>query len=202
VVDAPGFEHVAYGEPLTVWLREVTELQQALSLWQQAKHVKPLGDPDALKMFRDLIAASPHPATTGPWPDVSDDSITMPHVKLLTVASIDPANTLSEKDARHLAWLHLSHVVTARLKTHTEPCLVYAEALARPQFHVVPKTLLGAVWLQLALAITRDKNYRCCEFCGAWFAVVPGEGHTLARRFCSTNCRVRANRHKRREGRA
>jgi hypothetical protein len=58
---------------------------------------------------------------------------------------------------------------------------------------VMPKNLLGALWLQLAEAIGGGKKFRQCDTCGGWFEVAPR--HNRAdRQFCTDACRSRAYR--------
>ena len=188
------FDQFCYGEPLATWLHEVAGLKGAVSIWRRVQAGKPISDTAQLGSIRELLALSSKNTTTGPWPDVAGDSIAAPHAKALASSSREPAKSLSREVAQHVGWFSLSQTVSAKLNMHAQVCLVYAKGMARPQVHVIPKTLLGAAWLQLALAISGDKDYRACESCGAWFATVPGEGYTLARRFCSTRCRMRASR--------
>ena len=57
----------------------------------------------------------------------------------------------------------------------------------------LPRNLLGALWLQLALAICENKDFRQCAACGKWFELSPTE-HRTSRRYCSEACRSRAYR--------
>ncbi len=58
---------------------------------------------------------------------------------------------------------------------------------------IVPNTLLGAVWLQLAEAISGYKKHRACAACSNWFEVSP-EKFRKSRHYCSEPCRSRAYR--------
>jgi DNA-binding NarL/FixJ family response regulator len=58
-----------------------------------------------------------------------------------------------------------------------------------------PYTLRGALWLQLAQAVSAGKDFRPCGACGKWFELTPD----IARKnrlFCSEACRSRAHRAK------
>jgi len=58
---------------------------------------------------------------------------------------------------------------------------------------IMPNTLLGALWLQLAEAISGSKKHRACTACGNWFEVSPEKFRT-SRHYCSEPCRSRAYR--------
>jgi hypothetical protein len=63
----------------------------------------------------------------------------------------------------------------------------------RPSLRFVAPTLLTAIWVQLADAVSNDRTFGRCRECGRWFAVAPGaaRGH---RRTCSNACRSRSFR--------
>jgi hypothetical protein len=56
-----------------------------------------------------------------------------------------------------------------------------------------PVSLLGALWLQLAEAVSGNKEFRSCPTCGKWFELSPDVARTN-RLFCSDKCRTRAYR--------
>jgi len=78
--------------------------------------------------------------------------------------------------------------------------------------HLRPRDLLGALWLQLAVAIAGNKQYRSCPVCGRWFELLsdssrrPQRGKATAGRasrfYCSTSCRVTAYRRRKQEARS
>ena len=54
-----------------------------------------------------------------------------------------------------------------------------------------PHGLIGAIWLDFMLVVTRKVDFRRCAFCDAPFAVAP---KGKRRRFCSNKCRVAHHR--------
>jgi hypothetical protein len=54
-----------------------------------------------------------------------------------------------------------------------------------------PGSLLGAMWLQLALAIAEGHEFRRCAVCGEWFRL-SASGARFKTTYCSTACRMRA----------
>lgn len=59
--------------------------------------------------------------------------------------------------------------------------------------HIVPDTLLAAMWLQCARALTESPTFRACERCGKWFEVSPAARRRNSK-YCSDRCKVAAHR--------
>ena len=62
---------------------------------------------------------------------------------------------------------------------------------------VVPDNLLGALWLQFALSLNRNIEFRACRYCNTPFKVSRGQdGVTKRRQFCPNNpgCKMRWHR--------
>lgn len=62
--------------------------------------------------------------------------------------------------------------------------------------HFVPDSLLSALWLQVATAVSGNKTYRACVFCGEFFEIGPGgnTGKRVDAEYCSGRCRTAASR--------
>lgn len=58
------------------------------------------------------------------------------------------------------------------------------------QLSLQPQTLLGALWLQFAIALAENKTYRQCVACGRYMEISPG-ANRADRRTCSNVCRNR-----------
>lgn len=88
----------------------------------------------------------------------------------------------------------LQHIVNEHLR-HVHSALLWnGSALA---MHNIPRDLISALWLQFALAISGDKQYKRCTECQAFFELSPGVNRK-DRAYCSNACRSAAYR-KRRE---
>ena len=71
-----------------------------------------------------------------------------------------------------------------------------------PQFYVVPRTLLGAMWLQFAEAISQQKQYRRCRECTTPFEISRGgKGSRSDKQFCTAACKTEYHNSKRRNAR-
>jgi len=64
-----------------------------------------------------------------------------------------------------------------------------------------PINLIGALWLQFALAVDGNVGYAHCQSCGSWFPIASGAGRT-DKRYCSDACRMRAYRQRKRQSTA
>ncbi len=89
--------------------------------------------------------------------------------------------------ARHI----LEHTINQRLKKEATARLY--RAAGGSKLHVVPETLLGAIWLQFALAVADRKRYLHCAQCPNWIEVSP-EKHHRPKIYCSSACKMRASR--------
>lgn len=68
-----------------------------------------------------------------------------------------------------------------------------------PSLVIVPSSLISAMYLQLAQAITRSNHLQRCSSCGTWFLFGAGTGRRRSAHYCSDNCRKVAHR-RRKEG--
>jgi hypothetical protein len=76
------------------------------------------------------------------------------------------------------------------------PKLVWDAFKSRMELKLIPSSLLGAMWLQFALAIAGDKDFRQCKECGQWFELSPITARAN-RLFCSGPCKSKDYRAKR-----
>ncbi len=64
-------------------------------------------------------------------------------------------------------------------------------------FTLVPETLLDAIWLQLADALSANAEIRQCSQCWLWFPAGRGFGRRQDAKFCSAEHRILFNNRKR-----
>lgn len=72
---------------------------------------------------------------------------------------------------------------------------IHYERAERPELEIVPATLAGALWFQVAGELTYGTKFKRCDWCPIWFPVGPGTGHRETRKFCSNRCRMAWHRH-------
>lgn len=80
----------------------------------------------------------------------------------------------------------------AHLRQHVDSRLLFRENQPRLQLRLQPLNLLGALWLQFALAVDLLKRFVKCAECGAPFEVSRGRrtGKRPDAKFYSARCRV------------
>jgi hypothetical protein len=59
--------------------------------------------------------------------------------------------------------------------------------------HIVPDTLLAAMWLQCARVLTENPTFKACENCGKWFELAPNARRKNSM-YCSARCKLAAHR--------
>ena len=105
---------------------------------------------------------------------------------------LDPERRRTEERKR-LEWLFNLHLQHVQSRTTFEKVL-------RPKLSFAPLTLLAAMWLQLALALTDDKQFLACKFCRRLFEVSTSPtGFRTHREFCTGSCKTKDYRRRKRE---
>src|SRR5206468_8187324 len=99
------------------------------------------------------------------------------------------------------ALMHVQESVNGRLGAMASPGLRWDAESGRMALELVPRGLLGALWLQFALAVGGNKEFRQCGQCNTWFELSPETSRTN-RLFCSGACRTRAHRLRQEQARA
>lgn len=94
---------------------------------------------------------------------------------------------------RRLAWLFNVHL------QHVQGRMVFESELP-PRLSFAPLTLLAAMWLQLALSVAGDKEFRACKLCRRLFEISTEQtGYRKHREFCSDSCKTLDYRKRKRE---
>ena len=159
----------ALGEPLRLWYRQVNALWIALDLWMQLSE-------DNQEALRRRIE----------W---KTEAVVMNGIEVIPGA----IEGCDRGDITGPAWRYLRHMLDKELQHRMAVRAVIDGSSGRPTVHLEPSSLAGALWLQLALAVAEDKNYRACAFCGRWIEITPGLAN-VNRKYCSDACRMRAYR--------
>jgi hypothetical protein len=99
---------------------------------------------------------------------------------------------IEDDDPAMAALSPIQKVTDGRLLRNVETRLLFHEDSPRLGISLMPRDLLGAVWLQFAVAVDALKNFAKCAQCGAPFEVsrAPRTGKRPDALFCSTRCRV------------
>jgi hypothetical protein len=154
----------ANGEPLELWKEELEAFKLALEAW-------------------DAVAAA------------SGQALAELKAKLATPQlplALQRALHLDDEDPAMAALSLIQRLADARLREHIETRLRFRGNLPRLNVSLLPRTLLGALWLQFAVAVDGLKRFNRCSRCGAPFEVsrAPRTGKRRDAQFCSARCRV------------
>jgi hypothetical protein len=91
----------------------------------------------------------------------------------------------------------LQRWINDRLAENCAPQLLWDVQLERQVFRIMPKVLLGALWLQFARVVVGDVSYRPCKACGRLLTISTEHGGFRAdREFCGPACRQKDHRRK------
>jgi hypothetical protein len=94
--------------------------------------------------------------------------------------------------SQRLKWLFDRHL------QHVQGRLGFDQA-GEPKLALEPLTLVSAMWLQLALAITGEKRFVACKFCRRMFEISTEQsGFRSHREFCSDSCKTKDYRKRKR----
>jgi hypothetical protein len=187
------------------WKREISSMKAMINLWDMVK------SKDHAGLERHLILDGGRDWEHWVYlshPEVLEAARTISPEYAVSIRPNDYASILLHRD---LDWLpkgdllmrgsflvqqvvnnHLSGGPYERTRWHGEAaaqlCFDRESGTHRLQF--MPKTLLGAMWLQFARAIDGDRKYRACKECGTWFEVSTADtGFRVNRLFCSDACK-------------
>jgi len=170
------------GERFERWVRELKDMQETLTIWDdiQAGHV------DAYRHWQ-IVRGENRDGYTG---QVREKSrvIFQQHGRHM---DFDPSMTYKQTASAPL--FKVQETINEHLETSTVNRLIYAPQDDRLLLRIIPKSLLGALWLQLAKGIEGDIEYRQCHECGKWFEISL-EAYRKSRLFCSNACRSKAYR--------
>jgi hypothetical protein len=190
-------------ESAAEWTHAVTHMKRAVEWWDLIVRR------DAEAMSRHLTRARPAQAVapeyvedfgtvrfTAPthsdgWfydshPGLPDDDESAKQIRVREYCAPADADILAAGTA--LLWTWINRRLERKISVRVAP----ARTTGQPVMHMVPNTLLTALWLQFARAITGNKQYRSCRECGEWFELSgDDDGRTARREFCSDPCKSR-----------
>jgi hypothetical protein len=188
------------GESLGMWKQSIRHMRFALSLWDAIRS-NDVGQLRRFILFQEgsdragwFIYRSSEEVGDGYEGGVIEE--TGHDIPANARALLKPENVI------RLALLVVQTLANEQLWTHAGPRLLYEPStplddLAAEEFpqnkltlRIVPKNLLGAMWLQYARGIDGNKNYRQCRACGKWFEISL-EANRPTRFFCKDACRYK-----------
>ena len=186
------------GEPKSHWVEQLHHMKAAVSLREALR----ANDTELLSRcikWRGTDRIDYH------WPPSSD--LMTPWSTHATIASKDINPDLFKqfrpKDVEMPARVYLQKVVNENLERLAAPRLLWMiPDRDKMGLFIVPNSLIGCLWLQLASAIAELRTFRICEGCSKPMLVAPeGSGFRANRKTCSDACRVRLYARRKEEAR-
>lgn len=183
---------VGDGEAIDEWAWSQCELNRAVSLW------KMWWDNDQRGLARVLRWADDQWHFRAYFPEESDQRLT----PIAPVRGF-PFDRDSIMTVAAILVQRLINRMFASRRGFAVPRIVYDLDRRQQALKIVPASLLGALWLQFADAVTGHKSYRSCIVCHTWFEISSkGRGATYRKVFCSNACKVRDYRGKKQQSTA
>jgi Homeodomain-like domain len=170
------------GEPRHIWMNEIDAMRRAAQLWDAVRHRDTL-------WFQQHVRVEPK-SSEEIWVSYLEEGV-LYHREVI---GPDLAGFVRPHDVRRPTLLFVQKMINMRLWEHTAPRILYDPRRDGLGVYLVPKNLLGALWLQCARAVDANKDYRRCGGgCGRWMEISL-DAHRTHRRFCSDACRNKAYR--------
>lgn len=190
------------GETIEDWTREITAMSEVVDLWDMAAENRTGDLNQRIHRGENGITI----ALRGPKPNALDGQppTEWPSVHWITITPQNAPGQIFDKlkpgDLRTPALLAVQRVVNKHLSlgNRTASRLLWNVETQALEYHVTPTGLIGAIWLDLALAINGKIEYRLCDHCGNPFAIKPkarkAGGAKNEKRYCSRSCRFKQYR--------
>jgi len=187
----------ARGTFLIVWQNQIADVQRLLAVWDLLQ----AGDREHLAQHIEWTKGGPEGVAVhfnshgnGRGPSLGSERVRE------LIASRKKSPELLEQwdvdDPVRPAWAYLQREINEHLyytAAEISSYMAWDAKKNRPVLRLIAPSLLGAVWFQLADAVTYDRVFSSCRECQKWFAVGP-EVARSNRRFCSNACRSKAYR--------
>ena len=191
-----------YAESLSSWLDEIRAMHLALELWDAINNID-------LRWFMENIEIAadrrkPNGTSILQYnvrgesmsASIYDDAVVLPET---INASEDILQTIPSSHVIHSGWKLLVEILNRQLAKYTASSFDYVARDGRYRLHVIPKHLLGALWLQLSRGVDGNKTYLRCRGCETWLEVsLKATGYRTSRAYCSDACRSKAYRDRQR----
>ena len=198
-VPDPYVEGQVVGERLSHWIEHILVMKDAVEVWDLAarKEVEGLRE---VQRSRKLFTEPPsHRRAERAAVEPVHDADTPSGFEFRYDYYRSPTSGSLLKDA----WAFVMDVVQQHLvETGLEMTMGGDAAQGTARLYVTPTSLLGAMWLQFAEAISEQKEYGRCLLCGKPFEISTAEaGARTNRRFCTDVCKNRFHYRKRLDAR-
>lgn len=176
-------DQVSEREPLAAWLEQIQGMHHAVTLLDAIR----ANDEEVLRQH--IVWQSGGRVLYTSRHEVATANFVGKRMKLIASRDLTPAlfRRMPKGELKRPAWGYLQQTIDARLANEVSVRMLLD--LDKPKLFTVPKSLIGAMWLQLATDIADDKRYELCQACRASFEVGPGAARSHSK-YCSNRCKV------------
>jgi hypothetical protein len=189
-----------YGSFLVTWQHQISDMRRLVAVWGMLVREDREGLAPHIRWRKDAAGVAAVEFDSHPRPgEGGAPGLGLRRARAVIASpQADPERlaTLTAGDPLLPAWLYLGDEIEEHLHhaaSEASACMPWDPRANRPALRLAAPTLLAAVWLQLADAVTNDRTYGGCRECGRWFEVAPDAARSH-RRFCSNACRSKAYR--------
>jgi hypothetical protein len=213
----------ATGEGLPFWMSEISDMSSTVTLWDMVRTTDLRGLSKIIKWISPSHVAIEGLAnmalmqayTAGAH--APDRALIIDQTKLveraadgnfpgfaradIATASSPPLKRFKEGDLIEPAIHCIKDILRERLREHGISLdLTRGPGTRLLELFIEPDSLVGALWMQFAMAVDGDRSYRRCQDCRDWYAV-SGHAGRPDKMYCSDSCRASAHRKKQAEAR-
>ncbi|MDB5309430.1 MAG: hypothetical protein JWO38_3632 [Gemmataceae bacterium] len=190
---------------LSIWEYQISALQRVVGLWDLLRRDDTAGLGRYVRWVgtdgEKAVVFTSHPSGPDAGPPLGAE-----RTRAVIASSTQTPERLASFTAGEVirpAWCYVRDVLDEHLHHVADHLTVAVESdpvSGRPSMGLEAPTLLAAIWLQAAEAISADRTYNRCRACNSWFEVTTGAARS-DREYCSNACRSRAYRERQAEAR-
>ena len=185
---------VQWGDSISTWIQAIVKMRNAVDVWDAITA-------DDYGLLREWFRVQqPEPPILGGAIFERDGGLhNFVSEREELWEHVQGADTQNPAELVRIARFFLQKSTNVGLKD-ASPRLLFNPATDSHELHIVPRNLLGAMWMQFSRAFEGNKGYRRCQQCKQWIEVST-EGHRSHTVYCGDTCRVRAHRAKKAKAR-
>ncbi|MHB0916016.1 MAG: hypothetical protein ACYC5A_02240 [Thermoleophilia bacterium] len=192
---------IGTAEPIIAWEAEIMAIKSALALWDMVT-----GDEyQALEDYlRPLVEATRNDidgySRKGGGADGDASRADAGELRWFRTHP-EVLELFDSGELKLLALARVQAIVNEHLGSRVSPRILWDDHRRGVWgLYFVPDSLVGAIWIQFAQAITENRDYRRCRQCDSWFEIDHYKARTN-RYFCSNACRSKAYRDRQQQAR-
>jgi hypothetical protein len=183
----------ARAEPLDKWVANIRQMGEAVRLWRLVQAEDLAGLAEVIRWAPDGLAVYYRPLE--PSSDVKEWEVGSVRNNRHLLDAAKPGDLITPARFCLMAQINQSQGFQG-----LGGFMAWDGQRCRPVVHLGTHSLHNLLWLQFALAVDGDKQYRQCRECGKWFEVSPGVNR-VTRQTCSDTCRTKGFQRRREEAR-